>query len=407
MSTLSAPRSIGTTIHGHVAPGFAPVAEAFAAAFDDPRSGAALSIWRGGEPIADLWGGTADARDSRPWQEDTIGVVFSCTKGLVSILAAQLIEAGRLDPDAPVSRYWPEYAANGKAGTQVRHLLAHRAGLSAPTLDITTAEITDWAGMVRKLEQQEPLWPPGEAYAYHAITHGWLVGEVLRRVTGRTVGQLFAESITGPLGVDAWIGLPAKEMPRVAHLTPSEAFRRQLADAAASRPPGAVDWSERAATLGTALPPTLAEPAGGFNDQRLWAAEIPGAGGIMSARALAKIWSATVADTGGRRLLQPATVERLTVVESEGPPVFPVPPPWSRWGMGFQLDSETRRFVTGRGFGHDGAGGQCGFAEPGLGIGFGFITHFMQGGGDLRATRIIDALRLCLVDQGAMTVANS
>jgi len=167
-----------------------------------------------------------------------------------------------------------------------------------------------------------------------------------------------------------------------------------LAAEAASRATGAdQDWLERATTLGEAFPPTLAQPGGGFNDPRLWAATIPGAGGITNAHGLAKIWSATVWPADGVRLLTSETVRGATKVQTSGPPVFEVPPPWSRWGMGFQLDSEARHYLTAKSFGHDGAGGQVGFADPSLGLGFAYTTNLMEGAGDQRATSIIDALR--------------
>jgi CubicO group peptidase (beta-lactamase class C family) len=153
-------------------------------------------------------------------------------------------------------------------------------------------------------------------------------------------------------------------------------------------------------TLGKALPVALVAPDEGFNDPRLWQAEIPGAGGIATARGLAKIWSATVWPSDGVRLLQSQTVTRATKEQTAGAPVFEVPPPWPRWGMGFQLDSEARRYLTSSGFGHDGAGGQVAFAEPSLGLGFAFLTNRMEGQGDMRATSIVDVLRQTLALEG-------
>lgn len=165
----------------------------------------------------------------------------------------------------------------------------------------------------------------------------------------------------------------------------------QLRDA-----PDGVDWNGRAMTLGGALPRELVEDGGGFNDPAVRAAEIPGAGGIATARALAAIWSATVAETDGVRLLDTATLAVALEVASDGPPVFPVPAPWPRWGMGFQLDSEARRYLTPSSFGHDGAGGQVAFADPETGVGFAFVTNQMEAIDDHRATRLIDAVRVAL-----------
>ncbi|WP_421761822.1 serine hydrolase domain-containing protein [Devosia sp.] len=378
-------------ISGHVAPGLERVAEAFRAGFDDrPSMGAALHVRRDGETVLDLWAGIADERTGQAWTATTPSVIFSCTKGLMSILAAQLVEAGRLDYDAPVSSYWPEFAAASKGSVTVRHLLAHKAGLSAPRQDLSLEDMLDWTKVTSLLAAQEPLWPLGQGYAYHAITHGWLIGEVIRRITGKPVGQVFAEAIASPLGVDAWVGLPASEMNRPAHLQVAPGLAQLWVDEAAKPAP---NWPYRAMTLGGALPPSLVTADGGFNDPQVQAAEIPGAGGIATAAALATIWSATVVPTKGVRLIGDAIMARATQTETEGAPVFEAQPPFPRWGMGLQLDSEARRFIGEGSFGHDGAGGQVGFADPRHRIGFGYVTNWMEGAGDLRATAILDALR--------------
>ena len=381
-------------IHGSVAPGFESVRAAFASAFDgQPTMGAALSIRRHGATVVDVWGGVADERGGASWQEDTLSVIFSCTKGLSSILAARLVAEGRLDYEQPVARYWPEFAAAGKEAVTVKDLLAHRSGLSAPREPLAVDDIVNWRTVAERLAAQAPLWAPGSGYAYHAITHGWLIGEVIRRITGMSVGQYFSELIATPLGVDAWIGTPAAMQSRVAHMQVGSTLAELVAEQARSRKVGVTDWIEEAMTLGGALPPELVGPDTGFNDPRIQVAEIPGAGGICSARALAAIWSATIETTDGVRLLDDATLAVATRVQSEGAPVFDVPGPWPRWGMGFQIDSEARRYLTPLGFGHDGAGGQVAFADPGPGIGFAFVTNLMQGDGDNRGTTIVDALR--------------
>jgi CubicO group peptidase (beta-lactamase class C family) len=381
-------------IHGTTAPAFARLREAFAAGFDGkPDMGAALAIRHRGELVVDLWAGVRDERSRQPWREETPSVIFSCTKGLVSILAARLVQEGRLDYRAPVARYWPEFAAAGKQNVRVSDLLSHRSGVSAPREPLTTAQILDWQTVVTQLAAQEPLWEPDSGYAYHAITHGWLAGEVIRRVTGVSVGQYFAELVAEPLHADAWIGLPDDVHHRVAHLQVGSTLAQLTAQQAAVRTPGVTDWSEIAMTLGGALAPELVTVDGGFNDPAVQAAEIPGAGGIATARALATIWSATVVETAGVRLLGDEVLSTATVVESEGAPVWNVPGPWPRWGMGFQLDSEARRFLTADSFGHDGAGGQSAFADPTYGVGFAYLTNQMEAIDDQRATRVIDALR--------------
>lgn len=385
---------MSTAIHGAVAPGFEPVRDAFASAFaDKPDMGAALAVRHRGEPVVDLWGGIADERTGRPWAEETPSVIFSCTKGLVSILAANLVREGRLDYRARVTDYWPEFGAAGKGDVRVSDLLAHRSGVSAPRVDLSADDVVDWNRVVGELAAQEPLWEPGTGYAYHALTHGWLVGEVIRRITGHTVGQYFAELVTTPLGAEAWIGLPDGLHDRVAHLRAGSTLAALVRQQAEARTPGAVDWSDRAMTLGGAFTPELVTDDGGFNSPAIQSAEIPAAGGIATARALASIWSATVVETDGVRLLDDATIAAATVVQTEGPPVWRVPGPWPRWGMGFQLDSQARRYLGPAGFGHDGAGGQCAFADPDAGVGFAFLTNQMEAIDDVRATGIIDALR--------------
>lgn len=381
-------------VHGTVAPGFESVASAFRDGFDDgPPMGAALAIRHEGRPVVDVWAGYSDTRTGAPWEADTLSVIFSCTKGLTSILAARLVQDGVLDYTAPVVEYWPEFGAAGKADTRVGDLLAHRAGLSAPRDPITTSTLTDWGRVVAQLAAQEPLWEPGRAYSYHAITHGWLIGEVIRRVTGTSVGTSFRRLIADPLAADCWIGLPRAERPRVAQMDVGPTLARLTAQQEAEKPRDAPDWPGLAMTLGAALPRELVGDATGFNDPAVQEAEIPGAGGISTARALAGIWSATITPTDGVRLLDDDTIRIATAPRSEGEPYFPAPGPWPRWGMGFQLDSDARRYVTASGFGHDGAGGQVAFADPEARVGFAYLTNRMEAIDDLRATTIVDALR--------------
>ena len=382
------------TVSGTFAPGFKNVAEAFTTSFDGrPEMGAALHVVRDGETIIDLWAGIADARTGRAWTKETPSVIFSCTKGLVSILAARLVQQGKLDYDAPVSHYWPEFAAAGKDKVTVGQALAHQAGLSAPREDLSEDDILDWDRVVSALAAQEPLWPLGTGYAYHALTHGWVAGEIIRRVTGQSVGSYFRDLVTQPLGVDAWIGLPDDNADIAAHLRVSAPLSALWAEEAGKPAP---NWPYKAMTLGSALPADLVTEDAGFNAQRIRAAEIPGAGGIATAEALATMWSATVTPTRGVRLIEDAIIANATRTKSSGAPVFGGDPPFSRWGYGFQLDSEARRYLSDGCFGHDGAGGQVGFADPARRIGFGFVTNWMMGPEDQRATGIISALRAAL-----------
>jgi CubicO group peptidase (beta-lactamase class C family) len=389
--------------HGFVAPGFEPVADAFASTLNDPQSGGALSVRVDGELVVDLWGGVADERDGRPWESSTPTTIFSCTKGLVSILAAHLVSQGLLDYDAKVVDYWPEFGAAGKGQVLVSHALSHRAGLSAPLHDLTLDDVLDWDTMVRVLEAQAPIWPPGTGWGYHAVTHGWLNGEIIRRITDRSVGEYFQNLIAKPLGAEAWIGLPRELAETSAHLqwiAPEESSTAPVSSPSPTKG-GPVspafthqEWMDRAMSLGGALPGLVSTDKPDFNDPRIKMAEIPGAGGIATARALATIWSATVVETEGVQLLDDETIRRASVVQSEGPAVFSSEvPPHPRWAMGFMLPSERRQFLTPASFGHDGAGGQVGFADPTKRVGFGYVTNALQVADDTRAPSVIRALR--------------
>jgi CubicO group peptidase (beta-lactamase class C family) len=381
-------------LHGASSPAFDQVVDVFQDILAaQPDAGAALAIRVDGESVVDVWGGIADRRDQSSWGRDTASVIFSCTKGLMSILAARLVAAGRLDYDARVADYWPEFAQAGKEDVRVRHILAHQSGLSALQRDLTIDEILDWNTVTAALAAAPPLWTPGSGYAYHALTHGWLIGEVIRRVTGTEIGAWFASDLAKPLHAAAWIGLPPGEGVTVAHMEVGASLAALVEQQAATRDPEAIDWPDRAMTLGAAFPPELVAFELGFNEPRVQAAAIPGAGGIATARALAAIWSATVAETDGVMSLDRETRTLATEVATEGAPVFDIPGPWPRWGMGFQLDSEARRYFGESSLGHDGAGGQVAFADADSRVGFAFLTNQMEAIDDFRGTRLVEALK--------------
>ena len=196
---------------GFAASGWEAVAAAFADNFElHGELGAACCVYLDGRPVVDLWGGTADRRSGRPWDEDTVAVVFSTTKGATAICAHMLAERGELDLDAPVARYWPEFAAEGKGDLRVRWLLSHQAGLPVVDTPLSLEDACAWEPVIRALERQRPVWQPGTQQSYHAVTYGFLVGEVVRRATGRTLGRFFADEVATPLGLSAWIGLPRR-----------------------------------------------------------------------------------------------------------------------------------------------------------------------------------------------------
>ncbi len=367
---------------------FGAVADVFARNFTDfAELGAAVAVFAGGRKVVDLWGGIADERTGEPWRQDTVVPVFSCAKGIVGVCAHLLAQEGRLDLDAPVGRYWPEFTRDGKEAITARMVLGHRAGL--PVLDRTLSfeEITRWTPVVRAIEEQKPLWEPGAAYEYHAHVFGFLVGELIRRVTGLTPGAYFRAAFGDALGLRTWIGLPEDEVGRLARLAEAE-----------GRPPmpDAQSLLMRMVTMNGAFAfPGLDEPHG-WNDPELLRAEIPGAGAVSSASGLAAVYAAAVTGVdGSARLLTSETVTGAVREVSSGVT-------WSgfdtgqRWGSGFLLDSGFRPMLGARSFGNDGAGGQFAFGDDEFGVGFAYVANRMVGYGDARASRLVAAVRECL-----------
>lgn len=385
-------------IEGAVAEGFEDLEERFAAIISQaPQAGSAVSIWHKGRNVVNLWGGTADKDAKTPWVEDTKAVVFSSTKGLMSLAIAMLYQEDKISYEDLVVKYWPEYKGAGKDGTTVRDLVTHRAGVPFFADDIQEDQVIDWDFMVSKIEQESAMWEPGSAYAYHAITHGWITGEIIRRVTGMSPGQYLAKHISSPLAADTWLGLPASLENKVAVSYPHEDLTKFFIELK-EKDTNAGNFLIRSLTLGNAFSMNLVGKSKGFNAPEIHQAEIPGAGGISTAHGISKIWSSVVHETDGVRLLSDETVEFVTRVQSEGKPFTDLEPPYGAFGMGFQLDSPARRYLTSESFGHDGAGGQCAFADPEHKIGFAFVTSEMRGGEleDDRATGLIQELRSIL-----------
>ena len=276
-----------------------------------------------GETVVDLWGGWADPAKTRPWEKDTIVNVYSTTKTMTALTALMLADRGELDFDAPVARYWPEFAANGKAGVKVSHLMSHAAGLSGWKEPITTQDVYDWDKVTSLLAAQAPYWEPGTACGYHALTQGFLVGEVVRRVTGRSLGTVFREEIAEPLGADFHIGLPASEDARVAELIPPPAGGG-IADG---------EQSELVANMSRNPGIEVAE-----TKTRAWrGAEIPAAGGTGNARSVAQI-HVLLANGGvaqGKRILSEAGCRKALELQIEGDDL--ILGRASRYGMGFGL----------------------------------------------------------------------
>ena len=358
----------------HVAPGWEPVRDAFVSHLDSGMDrGAAVAVVHDGRCVVDLMGGHRDKVGDVPYGPDTLQLVFSTTKGIVSIAVAMCVERGLLDYADKVSAHWPEFAAHGKADITVAQLLSHRAGLYTVEGDISLDEALDWDTITARLAATAPHFPPGSAHGYHAITFGWLAGELVRRVTGVSVGDFVRAEIAEPLGVEMWIGLPDELQSRVAHLMahPVPKFPPDIARIMLDRGgPGSL--GERASSLNGAFGP------GAFNKPEVRAAQIPGANGISNARSLATIYAATVGDVNGARILGEDTLRRAITSETPAGEEDLVLRDQTVFGKGFMLGCPRTPFGGEGTFGHDGAGGSSAFGEPGRRMGFAYVMNTMM-----------------------------
>ncbi|MBM7440796.1 serine hydrolase domain-containing protein [Streptomyces sp. HB132] len=376
-------------IQGHCDDRFAAVRDAFAANFAErDELGAAVTVLLDGRPVVDLWGGWADGERTRPWERDTVVNVWSTTKGPTALCAHILVDRGLLDLDAPVAAYWPEFAAAGKESVRVRHLLSHRSGVAGLRDPHTLAELYDWEVTTARLAATEPWWEPGTRSGYHAISYGFLVGEVVRRITGLLPGEFLRREITGPLGIDFSVGLPEKDVDRVAELVqPKDVSREQAALFALMEP----------VAIASLLNPGTGTAAANTPEWR--AAEIPAANGHGTARAVAALYG-ILAGRGmldGRRILSEEAAERVR--EGQGSCRDLV------LGAGFAHETELGLglWLSGangsygpnpRAVGHDGAGGSCGLADPEAGIALGYVMNRMGPdiADDPRKMALVDAV---------------
>ncbi|HEX9032350.1 MAG TPA: serine hydrolase domain-containing protein [Streptosporangiaceae bacterium] len=371
--------------------GFEPVRAAFAENFASRgETGGALCITIGDRVVADLRGGWTNPATRAPWQPDTLVNIFSVGKGLTSLLAARLAGDGRLDPDAAVCRYWPEFGAAGKEAVTVRQLISHQAGLPAVRRRLPPGAMLDWELMTGALAAQEPWWEPGTAHGYHVNTFGFLVGEVLRRASGQTVGALLRAEIAGPLGADLYIGLPSAQHGRVADFDwpgppPPEDDRPDLDDGA---------LMEHNAYFN----PSGLSGAGVVNTAAWREAELPSTNGHGTARGVALVYQALAAGgtVDGIRVVSASALADATAEQVYGPDRILHRP--SRFGLGFQLTQAERPIGPNPGaFGHFGAGGSLGFCDPQAGVGFGYVTGEMgPRWQNPRNRALLDALYECL-----------
>lgn len=356
-------------IQGYFDLKFEALRDAFAALFDDPQErGMALCVQIGGETVLDLWGGVTDKEDQQAWHSDTLLNLFSCTKTFTAVTALQLVGEGKLELDAPVARYWPEFAANGKEKITLRHLLSHQAGLPALRQMLPAEALYDWPTMTRALAAEQPWWALGEGHGYAPITYGWLVGEVLRRVEGRGPGESIVARTATPLGLDFHVGLADDDFERVAIISRGKG---NFGDAAAQRLLKTM-MSEPAAmtTRAFANPPSIMTSTNKPEWRRM---QQPAANGHGNARSLAGFYTGLLEG----RLLESELLNELTREHAVGEDKTLLTR--TRFGLGCMLDQPDVANATygmgPRAFGHPGAGGSIGFADPDRDVAFGFVTN--------------------------------
>ncbi|WP_037888234.1 serine hydrolase domain-containing protein, partial [Streptomyces viridochromogenes] len=379
-------------VNGTVAEGFEPVREAFVRNFSSlGERGAAIAVYRDGRRVVDLWAGAKDVDGTQPWLRGTAQVVRSATKGVAAAVLLLLHQRGELDLDAPVGEYWPEFKAHGKERLLVRHVLNHRAGLPVLDRPLTPEEALDPHRGPEAVAAQAPVWEPGTDHGYHALTYGWLVDELVRRVTGRWAGEWIAAEIAAPLGADLWLGLPESEAGRVGRTGRVEG--PEPAGGLRSRP-------KRSVTAAYDDPDSLTRrafaaitPFPDQNDPAYRAAALPATNGIATADGLARFYAALIGEVDGVRLFDPATVELARAEESAGPDRVLVV--GTRFGLGYMLHGTASPLLGPGSFGHPGRGGALGFADPDAGISFGYVTNGFRKTvtADPRAQGLIRAVR--------------
>jgi CubicO group peptidase (beta-lactamase class C family) len=382
-------------IQGQVDPRFARVKDVFAENFAAKGEvGAAVAITLDNRPVVDIWAGFADRAKTRPWTRDTIVNVWSTTKGPAAMCLHRLAEQGRLDLDAPVARYWPEFAQAGKEKIPVTFLLNHKAGLPALRQVMPAEMLYNWEAMTAALAAEKPWWEPGTRHGYHAFTYGFLLGEVCRRITGKSLGTYLREEIAQPLGLDFYIGLDARNDERVAQMIgadPVQPGERNL-------------FSDAFQDHESVTFKALSNPASLMQVKtiitREWrGAEIAAANGHGTARALARLYGALACggEVDGVHVLSADSIGRCYTEQSRGQDAVLLRE--TRFGLGFMLPLPGMAHARGpRNFGHPGAGGSIAYADPDRRIGFGYVMNKMRNDMmlDTRAAALIDAMYAAL-----------
>ncbi|MGW5455451.1 serine hydrolase domain-containing protein [Nocardia sp. NPDC003979] len=368
------------SVHGDVAAGFGPVADAFRRNFTaHGEIGGAVAVYAGGKPLVDLWAGHRDRAHAVPWERDTIVPVFSSSKGMSAFTIATAVSRGPLDYDAPVAKYWPEFAAHGKDRITVRQLIDHQAGLSGLDRIVKLSELGDRESLADLLAAQKPMWEPGTRHGYHALTLGLYQSELLRRVdpAGRSLGRFFAEEIAAPVGADLFIGLPEDEsLDRVAQLSATKGFdilRYELADIPLRI--GAEVYAKRGHSYAALTNPRPGAPARATRREFL-GIEWPGMNGVGNARALARVYGAAAGRTGALPLSDDVLDLLAAPTVDSVPAADLVLHTKSRYHLGFRKSRGSFRFGSDkRAYGTTGLGGSFGFADPTTGLGFGYTMN--------------------------------
>ncbi len=383
---------MSSTVQGTCDPKFAELKEEFERNFAERgEKGASVCLSVNGETQVDLWGGVADVGSGDPWREDTVSIIFSCTKAATALCAHMLIDRGQLELQAPVSKYWPEFAKNGKENTTVQMMLNHESAIPALREPVKPGGFLDWDYMISRMEDEEAFWEPGTRNGYHMVNFGWTVGELVRRVSGRSLGTFFAEEVAGPTGAQYWIGLPDGVEPHIADILP---YAPQPGDPLS-------DFMQQLLSKPDSIQALSFINNGGwsFNDPAAHKAEIGGAGGLSNARGQVAMYTPLACNDGSLVSSERLAAMGMVSTATQQDATLLVP---TRFASGFMKSMDNRALRKGqdqsaiigdKAFGHVGAGGHIGFADPECGLAFSY-TMTQMGNGLLmneRGQSLIDA----------------